>query len=561
MGPRSRFAVRPGGRHRFRAGGGPAGREAGVRTGFWRVLALVGSGLAAAGLAGCGDPQESAVSDLHGAGFGFEVGEFLRAAGEGRLETVRLYTEAGMSVDATDEAGETALYRAAAAGVRPVAEWLVAQGADVHHLNEAGDTILMAASRSGNVEVVRLLLEAGVDPAVKDAEGWTALTQAANAGHAGVIAVLAPVTPRLVDDAFMIAAVNGDPESIDVLLRHGASVYARSPENRTALMYAAVNGHGDIVRLLVRHGANRFALDGDDRVAGELAAEAGFDEIAGYLNEPALPEEAEAEVMLAAQVLEGGGGVPGDGPGVTFVGERGDDRARASGFLQDGAPEAGSPDPAEGGPDAGLAPRLDGAVVAIEPAVPADPGSAAATERPAAPAIPEPMERGARLVQFRERPSPLVLEAVDGGKQRAVVRDLRGGADGGTEKRFEVEPGGRIPGSSLEVVSIQPKWIHSKLSRGKLVDVSRIVVRDVATDERFTMVRGIQAREGAGVAYFTPGDGRVYEARIGDEFSLEGDPADRYRVVDVRPTQVVIQRMETGEAVTVERTGVLSAAR
>jgi hypothetical protein len=49
--------------------------------------------------------------------------------------------------------------------------------------------------------------------------------------------------------------------------------------------------------------------------------------------------------------------------------------------------------------------------------------------------------------------------------------------------------------------------------------------------------------------------GAAYDARALDEFEVAGQPGRRYRVVDVRPTQIVIEETTTGEPLTIHRPG------
>ena len=54
----------------------------------------------------------------------------------------------------------------------------------------------------------------------------------------------------------MRAALDGQTETVEALLRSGADVNARNREGRTALMFAVVNLHTSTVRTLLKFGAD-----------------------------------------------------------------------------------------------------------------------------------------------------------------------------------------------------------------------------------------------------------------------------------------------------------------
>ncbi|MEM4367330.1 MAG: ankyrin repeat domain-containing protein [Candidatus Anstonellales archaeon] len=78
----------------------------------------------------------------------------------------------GVSVDATDERGMTALMYAAMAKNYEGAKMLIERGADVNATSE-GRNALFFAAEAGDIDIVRLLAEKGADPFVKDFNGQT----------------------------------------------------------------------------------------------------------------------------------------------------------------------------------------------------------------------------------------------------------------------------------------------------------------------------------------------------------------------------------------------------
>ncbi|PNH00147.1 Ankyrin repeat domain-containing protein, partial [Tetrabaena socialis] len=98
----------------------------------------------------------------------------------------------------------------------------------------AGETALHRASNQGHTEVVEVLLRAGADVAAKSSNGWTALHWASEKGHTEVVAAL---------------------------LRAGADVAAKTNSGFTALHKASIGGHTEVVAALLRAGADVAAKD------------------------------------------------------------------------------------------------------------------------------------------------------------------------------------------------------------------------------------------------------------------------------------------------------------
>ena len=115
-------------------------------------------------------------------------------------------------------------------------ELLLAYGADM--LTDPSTTPLMIAAMEGNLNSVENLLSAGVSPNARGKRGYTAL---------------------------MLAAARGHDEILERLLEAGAVVNAVSSDGKTALALAALFEHAETVRILVQAGAN---LDTHDYVAG-----------------------------------------------------------------------------------------------------------------------------------------------------------------------------------------------------------------------------------------------------------------------------------------------------
>ena len=121
------------------------------------VLALV--------LIGCSDKQNSKIDDLAAQGYAFSVADFHRAAALGDVASLEAFLEAGMSVDAPDPNGGTALLGAALAGEANAVTFLIDHGADGASLaGSDGRNLLMMTAEIGADDVVQVLLAANSSP-------------------------------------------------------------------------------------------------------------------------------------------------------------------------------------------------------------------------------------------------------------------------------------------------------------------------------------------------------------------------------------------------------------
>ena len=461
-------------------------------------------------LSGCGDPQEEALRELDRRDLDFTVSDFVVSAGKGDLAAVQIYVAAGMGVESPEDRGMTAVLKAAESGRVDVVEWLIESGADVNGKGAQGRTPLIGAAQGGHTEVIRLLLSRGADPLSVDDDDWSALTLGAYRGHAEVASLLAPRSIELLDDALLVAAFEGNPEVIDSLLNNGAYVNTRSPNSQTALMIASMNGRFDAVKLLVHNGANRYALDDLEMTAGNLAMENGHREVGDFLNQP--PDMGTSTVGRAE--------IPESWLPPDF------DPAELDGRDLGGDSRIGT----LAGPTGAEPGRVDG--VQIRPVAVERGEIAAAFE----------------MQEYREDSLPVILKEV--GTEEAEVRVLYREGD-----PVVVREGEEIADTGLQVVSFGQRFANSKYGKGSLVDVSQMVVADRETGAKHLLVKGIPAVSSETFALMRLDEsGRSYDVRTQDEFTAKGAGfEDHFRVLDVRPNQVVIQNTDTRESFTIPR--------
>ena len=112
----------------------------------------------------------------------------LVAAWTAQADVLELLLEAGADVNATDEAGATALLRAAT--FEEKVRLLVARGAQVRANSQLSTPLILAARKPGNSRTVRFLLDRGAEVNVTNLFGATALMAATAAGDVETVRML-----------------------------------------------------------------------------------------------------------------------------------------------------------------------------------------------------------------------------------------------------------------------------------------------------------------------------------------------------------------------------------
>lgn len=564
------------------------------------TLAALGIGCGALFLIpGCGKREEAVREELRDSGYELTPQAYFQAARSDDTKALARLIEAGIPSGVRNEAGDSAMHAAAAAGMEKSIRFLLDRGLDVDLPGAKGRTPLMTAVTEGQPSTVRFLLKQGADPLKKDEDGFKPLMIAVREGRSDMIAELAPYDREDLDNALLAAALLGQPKVIDELTNYGASLYARMDDGRTALMLAAQNGNVEAVQLLLEIGANRFAMDEQGRIAADLAREAGYEDLALTLS--AAPADDEfgieepvglGEELLAAFEPPSEGEPASVNPG--SLGNAGDpslergasrpagDSGRESGVYRptvsrgtivplEGAvvaltrPRTGSA-PATGPGDRrnaaaeratlGQSASSDGALDGSTSSTGGASGGSAsapgkttggsgANEELPTRASGEPSESiGLVMRSYRQKELPLRVESVaaDG----ALIR-VAG------SKPTKVTVGERIPGSPLKVVRVERRMRETKLDSPHPMDVSIVEIEDGSTGLRRELVVGLPATGHDPLALVEDANGTRYVARAGQKF--RGADGTVYSVVDVRPNQMVIEENGSGEVWTIPLRG------
>jgi ankyrin repeat protein len=212
------------------------------------------------------------------------------------LDKTRLLLEHHANVNAASNLGNTALIIACYEfGAASVIEELIAGGADIQRQNQFGGNAVTAAAEVGDVEVLRILLNHGADPnsktrIIESNTDVSALMTAAQLGHLAFVNLL---LQRGADvnlttehgNALHFAAFTHRKEITKLLLARGVDVNTtgrrllsfRKDTGLTALMYEALNEQNDptIVAWLIGRGADVNARASSGDTALGLARERG----------------------------------------------------------------------------------------------------------------------------------------------------------------------------------------------------------------------------------------------------------------------------------------------
>lgn len=174
-----------------------------------------------------------------------------------QIEVLKYLLQESLDPNETNTAEQTPLHFAAKTGDSEMVQLLLEHNASADAVDELGETPLHIAVRSGCVDVVELLLKHNPNSArVKNVNGYSPLHIAAEYNHSEIVDIFYEIngTDDVTNEGYSplcLAAMNGNQEALDALLKHRANVEAFTPDVMGPLQLAAANGHELILRTLL----------------------------------------------------------------------------------------------------------------------------------------------------------------------------------------------------------------------------------------------------------------------------------------------------------------------
>ena len=203
-----------------------------------------------------------------------KVNLLMVAAANDHVNVVRFLLDIDIEVNA--RISWTALMYAAKYGSVDSARLLLLAGAFVDIQDDHGYTALMIAAEEGHLEIVEMLLQAGADVSNHDFSGSTAINRAIRCGHSEVVrALLLSIGyaqhQNRKNDAFIYSVWFGNIDLVNVFLRIGGVLEARTLKGDTALMIAIEMGYVEVVEALLAAGVSVNATNNKGKTALDIA--------------------------------------------------------------------------------------------------------------------------------------------------------------------------------------------------------------------------------------------------------------------------------------------------
>ena len=189
-----------------------------------------------------GERKSGAVAEVDHKGARYSEQDLLRAVASGNKAKLELMLQAGISANAKDEQGQSALTMATALPSKDVAELLITHGANVNSRNNEGATPLMVVIITGHKETAKLLLRKGAEVNALDPVGSVG-------SH-----------PLQQMTMLFIAIAIGDVEITKLLIEEGADVNLKLSDGQQALSplaFALRSNQQDIAQLLIATGTKK----------------------------------------------------------------------------------------------------------------------------------------------------------------------------------------------------------------------------------------------------------------------------------------------------------------
>ncbi len=473
-------------------------------TGLAFILVLA---FGAVGLTGCSrkSQEQEDEANLKLVGYDLDQIGFFKAVDNDDVQALKIFKERKFDLNQKDLKGRSAVYAAAESGSVRALRFLVKNRADIVAADQGGVSPLMAAARAGgleNGEAISYLLEKGADARRKDKTGKFALIHAMDGRSVEAIHLLAPHSRQLLDTGLLYAANMDQHETIPILVKYGASVYARNG-GKTSLMIASERGNDRAAKALILEGANLYAVSDDGKLAKDFAE--GNERVLAVL------VESETDLKTDSLALEW------SEEELEELVQRAMDRSQlAEVSVADADPNSKKEVTLQ---------RIKGKNLPLDLA-----DSVAVKEQ-------------VTMAAYTEKSLPIKVRADDAG--RVEIYDLRA-SKAAQDADPAVEEGSKIGLTGLRVKQIKKKIVNNKLTGGQDKELVTLVIEDEKTGQLRELYAGYetQAAETVAVLKINGTDDYLIVERNDKFYDLKGTA---YRVMDVNDEEVIIENIGSGE--------------
>lgn len=150
---------------------------------------------------------------------------------------------------------------------------------------------------------------------------------------------------------------------------------------------------------------------------------------------------------------------------------------------------------------------------------------------------------GVVMKEMKEVQVPVILREVKGGKAKVQRLDTAG-----TE---EWEQGTVVNGLPYRVTGVKQDVKADK--HGVFSDVSKVTIENRETKEMLTLIRDLPTRSSETHAVITGPGGTEQKIRVDEIIEIPGQRDKQFKVLEIRPEQVVIEEMGTRRPLTIPK--------
>ncbi|QSS96082.1 ankyrin repeat domain-containing protein [Psychroflexus sp. ALD_RP9] len=179
-----------------------------------------------------------------------------------QIDDLNYFLDQGLSLEAKDHQGNTAIHYAAKKGNLSIIEYLVEKGLELKAINENNETALFFAARgarghTNDLKFFKHLIDLGLDPLQRNSQGQTILHN--------------------------LAARSNQAELITWLIEKGLEPQLKDQNMHTPLWYAAKHNSANVVTTLLEYNSNQKNYDDNFQPLLEVATRYNSAEIVKLL--------------------------------------------------------------------------------------------------------------------------------------------------------------------------------------------------------------------------------------------------------------------------------------